>query len=348
MKKAVTDDVMAFLATFSPKYSSMVVKEVLVMKKGMCFMMLAAFLLPGQVFGAVNGDAPRAVSSQASYFGAVADEGSLDVYDEVRLQLFLADVSAEAVNDAQVDLVIWAEDRDNPGFPSSAFVATANGASLPQSPLGEYTYLAANVGNGTDGLGGYFIRSGNYEIYGALADELASGDTVAERVRNTPRLRSTDFSPVVDDQLPRPEPDEDKKPAEPTPQPVQKQTLVFNLPNQSLQKDGQVSKLETAPVVLAGRTYLPFRALGEALGAQVTYYPATGTVVAKLDNRTVTLAVGSEQMMIDALAVSIDAVPFITEGRTMVPLRAAAEAFAFEVTAVTDSNGRLTDILLTK
>ena len=93
---------------------------------------------------------------------------------------------------------------------------------------------------------------------------------------------------------------------------------------------------------------MPFRALEEALGAEVTYYPAAGTVTAKLGERTVTLAVGSQRMLIGKQAVRIDAEAFIVKGRMMVPLRAIAEAFEFEVTAVTDKDGRLTDILITK
>ena len=80
----------------------------------------------------------------------------------------------------------------------------------------------------------------------------------------------------------------------------------------------------------------------------MTYYPAAGTVVAKLGERMVTLTVGSQQMLIGNQKVTIDAKPFIVEGRTMVPLRAIAEAFEFEVTAVADKAGRLTDILLAK
>lgn len=60
------------------------------------------------------------------------------------------------------------------------------------------------------------------------------------------------------------------------------------------------------------------------------------------------MVVGSANMMIDQLSVKIDAEPFIENGRTMVPVRAAAEAFGFKVTAVPTQSGAVTDILFEK
>ncbi len=122
----------------------------------------------------------------------------------------------------------------------------------------------------------------------------------------------------------------------------------MNLPNQTLQKNGQITTMDTAPMIKEGRTYVPFRALGEALGAEVGYSASTGLVTAKLADRTITMVVGSKTMQVDQLSVTMDAEPFIDNGRTMVPVRAAAEAFGFTVTAVPTQSGILTDILFQK
>ena len=106
--------------------------------------------------------------------------------------------------------------------------------------------------------------------------------------------------------------------------------------------------MDTAPLIKDGRTYVPFRALGEALGAKVSYSASTGMVTATLEERSITMIVGSETMQVDQLTVTMDAEPFIENGRTMVPVRAAAEAFGFTVTAVPTHSGAITDILFEK
>ena len=318
----------------------------------LCWVLVVLLLMPGAAWGAVEVDDPI-VSSQASYFGPVDGDWPIDIGDKIPLQVYLTNIVEDPLDDARVNLVIWAEDDDNPGFPSSAFVVEWGSAELPTTTdLGEYAYLAEGIYNGVGDLSGYFIRPGNYNIYAALAEEIGSGSTLKDVIDNTPKLRSTHITPSINDPNPKPEPepekDANKTDSEKKPEPVQKQTIILNLPNQTLQKNGEITKLDTAPIVRDGRTYLPFRSLGEALGAEINYSASTGTVTAKLDKQTVTLVIGSNQMMIDKLTTTIDAPPFIQDGRTMVPLRAAAEAFAFEVTASSNQAGELTDIIIVK
>lgn len=323
-------------------------------KKTICLLLLTLLMLPANAFAAVDVAPPNEVSAQASRFGPVWNEWPIDVGDEIQLQVYLTNVTEEPLDSAVVDLIIWAEEEYNPGFPSSAFVAKMSGNELPTSTdLGEYTYLATNISNGVDYLSGSFIRPGSFTIYAALADEIGSGSTVADRISNTIKLRSTDSNPSVYDPTPAPDSDDKDstttKPSDTTkPTPDKKTTIIMSLANQTLQKDGQITKLDTAPIIQDGRTYLPFRALGEALGAEINYSSATSTITAKLDGRTVTMSIGSNQMTIDKMTVTIDAPPFIQDSRTMIPIRAAAEAFEFEVEAATNQAGTVTDVIIKK
>ena len=314
------------------------------MKKMICMLLMLLLMMPSAAMAAdvtVGGDGT--IDPQTSVFGLRDEDGPYSTGDEMPLVVYLCDSANVPLDGATANLVIWAEDADNPGFPTSALTVRWGNQTLSAgTPMGSYAYVAEGVSNSVDNLYCTFIRPGNYNVYAALTSDIGSGSTEKEVVNNTVRFRSTQIRPAVDTDEPEKEPE--KKPEE-KPAPVEKMTIVMNLPNQTLQKNGVLSKMDTAPVIRDGRTYVPFRALGEALGAEVSYSPATGMVTAKLADRTITMVVGSSNMMIDQLSVKIDAEPFIENGRTMVPVRAAAEAFGFKVTAVPTQSGAVTDIL---
>ena len=195
------------------------------------------------------------------------------------LVVYLCDSANVPLDGMSADLVIWAEDVDNPGFPTSALTVRWGNQTLSGSTaMGSYGYVANGVSNSTDNLYCTFIRPGNYNVYAALTSDIGSGSTEKEVVSNTVRFRSAQIRPAIDTEEPEKEPD--KKPEE-KPAPVEKTTIIMNLPNQTLQKNSVLSKMDTAPVIREGRAYVPFRALGEALGAEVNYSPATGMVTAK-------------------------------------------------------------------
>ena len=57
--------------------------------------------------------------------------------------------------------------------------------------------------------------------------------------------------------------------------------------------DGTLLQLEVAPLLEDGRTFLPMRAIFEALGADVQWNGATQTVTAKKGTMTLTMQIGS-------------------------------------------------------
>ena len=89
---------------------------------------------------------------------------------------------------------------------------------------------------------------------------------------------------------------------------------------------------DAAPQLKDDRTYVPYRAVFEALGAQVAYDGATRTVTAQRDGTQVAFVLGTTQVTVtendETQTVATDAAPYIDSNtdRTMVPVRFAAQA----------------------
>lgn len=99
----------------------------------------------------------------------------------------------------------------------------------------------------------------------------------------------------------------------------------------TVQLDGApLTFTDAVPQVKDQRTFLPFRAVFEAMGALVTYDPATNQVQATRDGTTVTMTLGSAEASVEtdgvAAALTMDVAPYAENNRTYVPVRFAAQA----------------------
>lgn len=87
---------------------------------------------------------------------------------------------------------------------------------------------------------------------------------------------------------------------------------------------------DAVPEVLNERTFLPMRAVFEALGAEVDYDGATRMVTAVRGSTTVTMTIGSTQATVTKDGVSttlvMDVPVYAKNNRTFVPVRFAAQA----------------------
>ncbi len=98
-------------------------------------------------------------------------------------------------------------------------------------------------------------------------------------------------------------------------------------------------KLETpvAPRIVDGRTMLPMRAIFEALGAQVMWVQDGRMIFATKGDCIVVMQVDNTLMYIrksadeDNQSITLEVAPFIENDRTLVPVRAVAEAFDAKV-----------------
>lgn len=90
---------------------------------------------------------------------------------------------------------------------------------------------------------------------------------------------------------------------------------------------GESLKSDVAPINVDGRILLPLRAVFESIGAEVNYIAAEQRVVATKKGTTVEFVIGSNIMKINGQQKTIDVPAMIKDNRTLVPLRACAEAF---------------------
>ena len=85
--------------------------------------------------------------------------------------------------------------------------------------------------------------------------------------------------------------------------------------------------LDTPAYIKSGRTYLPVRALGESLGAVVSWDEDTRTVTLTRGEDRVEMKIGDYNIKVNGSYTTMEVVPEITGGRTMLPARYVAEAF---------------------
>lgn len=94
--------------------------------------------------------------------------------------------------------------------------------------------------------------------------------------------------------------------------------------------DGTPLAFDTAPAAVEGRTLVPVRAIFEALGYQVDWDGGTGITAVSPEHR-VELELGKAEMRVDGVSQALDVPPMAVEGRTLVPVRAVAQAAGCDV-----------------
>jgi hypothetical protein len=99
--------------------------------------------------------------------------------------------------------------------------------------------------------------------------------------------------------------------------------------------NGIMVKMEVAPFIKDGRTFVPVRYVAEPFGAQVIWN-GTERKATLIHKKFIELWIGNPQATVDGTAIYIDPtntsiVPFIMEGRTLLPLRFVSEAFGATV-----------------
>ena len=108
-----------------------------------------------------------------------------------------------------------------------------------------------------------------------------------------------------------------------------------------VQLDGrELTFTDAVPQTQDGRTFLPFRAVFEALGAEVSWDADTGAISALRDGKTVTMLPGSTDASVEdggvTTPIQMDVAPYAAADengvwRTYVPVRFAAQAFGCAV-----------------
>ncbi len=105
--------------------------------------------------------------------------------------------------------------------------------------------------------------------------------------------------------------------------------------------DGDEITFDQKPIIENSRTLVPMRAIFEALGATVEWFPETESIVAVCDETEITMKIGSKHISVNESGknntIILDVAPKIIGARTLVPLRAVSEVFDAEVIWDNDS-----------
>jgi hypothetical protein len=86
-------------------------------------------------------------------------------------------------------------------------------------------------------------------------------------------------------------------------------------------------RFDQAPIIENDRVLVPLRVIFEALGANVKWEQSTQTVTAVREDVTVALTIGSNILNKNGEQIALDVSAQLVNGRTLVPVRAVAEAF---------------------
>lgn len=95
--------------------------------------------------------------------------------------------------------------------------------------------------------------------------------------------------------------------------------------------NGNQLYFDVPPIIEDGRTLVPLRAIGEALGAEVAWEGQTQTITLDMPPTKIVLKIGDPVAQVNGKEVILDVPAKIIDGRTLVPLRFVSEYFGASV-----------------
>ena len=108
-----------------------------------------------------------------------------------------------------------------------------------------------------------------------------------------------------------------------------KHFIMLKLESPKMSIDGVDQEVDpgrgTAPVVIAGRTMVPIRAVVEAMGGTVGWDGGTQKITLKARGNTVEMWMGKTDITVNGASKKMDVAPASKNNRTFVPVRFAAE-----------------------
>ena len=123
-----------------------------------------------------------------------------------------------------------------------------------------------------------------------------------------------------------------KATAKPTASPELKKLEVKGGEEIKISVDGKAVKFDAQPFIDGNnRTLVPVRAVSEMLDAKVDWDEQTQTVTITQDGKIITIVIGSDTMTVDGNNIKMDTQAVISEERTYIPIRFAAEALGLTV-----------------
>lgn len=125
--------------------------------------------------------------------------------------------------------------------------------------------------------------------------------------------------------------------------------IYLNIGAPIMDVDGRMVPLDSPSVIQHGRTYVPYRAISEALGAEISYDHRIRTITTRFDDDVLTMTIGHSQYARNGQIFSMDATPYINSGgRTMVPVRFMAEATGYNIVPLYNDKNLVTAVRISR
>jgi hypothetical protein len=106
----------------------------------------------------------------------------------------------------------------------------------------------------------------------------------------------------------------------------------------TVELNGQELTFDQPAIIVNERVLVPVRVLFEAIGADVEWNQLTQTVTATKGETVVIIQINNPIIIVNGVNVEVDVMPQIINNRTLIPVRAAAEAFGADVEWVNRRN----------
>lgn len=108
--------------------------------------------------------------------------------------------------------------------------------------------------------------------------------------------------------------------------------LVFTVGSNIIKLNGVDKQIDSPPVIVNGRTFVPIRALVENIGGTITWDAAKQQITINYKNMALVMQIGNTNSTINGSPVEVDVPPYISdEGRVMIPLRFVSDNFGLNV-----------------
>lgn len=127
--------------------------------------------------------------------------------------------------------------------------------------------------------------------------------------------------------------------------PSNMKNVVMTISSKEVIVNNNIVTIDAAPYVKQNRTFVPIRALVESFGATVDWNDKDRTVTIKSGKKVIVMTVGSTEYTVDGVKATMDVAPTIMSDRTFVPVRFAAEALGYKVTATYNTDGTTASVV---
>ena len=107
--------------------------------------------------------------------------------------------------------------------------------------------------------------------------------------------------------------------------------ISFCVNSESFIVDGECKTFDVTPYIKNNRTYVPIRFITEALGASVEWLENSRKVIIRSEEAYIEMQIDNPIMKVNNKEKRLDVCPEITNDRTMLPIRAIAEALNCKV-----------------